>query len=74
MLTFYHELTIELPENTSINKYTIKLVKGKQPPYGSIYSRKLVELETLKIDIKPHLKTRFIWSSKSPVGVSILFN
>ncbi len=51
---------MELPENISINKYTIELVKGKQPPYGPIYALSPVELETLKAYIKTHLKTKFI--------------
>ncbi len=65
---------MELPENTSMNEHTIKLVKDKQPPYGPIYSLGLVELETLKTYIKTHLKTGFIRPSKSPTGVSIFFD
>ena len=33
---FSFDLAMELPENTGINKHTIKLEKGKQPSYGSI--------------------------------------
>ena len=33
-----------------------------------------MELETLKTYIKTHLKTGFIWPSKSPAGAPILFN
>ncbi len=51
---------MELPKNTSINKYAIKLVEDKQPPYGSIYALNPVKLETLKTYIKTHLKTGFI--------------
>ena len=47
-------------ENTGTNEYVIKLVEGKQPSYGPIYSLELVELETLKTDIETYLKTRFI--------------
>ncbi len=51
---------MELPENTGMNEHAIELVEGKQPPYGPIYAFSLVELETLKIYIKTHLKTEFI--------------
>ena len=63
-----------LPEHTELNKHAINLENGKQPPYGPIYSLGLVELETLKTYIKTHLKTGFIWPSKSPTGAPILFN
>ncbi len=33
---FLFDLAMELPENTGINEHAIKLVKGKQPPYGPI--------------------------------------
>ena len=65
---------MELPENTGINKHAIELQDGKQPPYGSIYSLKLVKLETLKTYIETNLKTGFIGPSKSPGGTSILFD
>lgn len=45
---FFYDLAVELPENTGINKYAIKLEKSKQPLYRSIYSLKPVKLETLK--------------------------
>ena len=51
---------MELPENTSINKHAIKLVKGKELPYGPIYKLGLVELEILKAYLETHLKTAFI--------------
>ncbi len=57
---FSPELVMELPENTGINKYAIKLINGKQPLYGLIYALSLVELKTLKIYIETHLKTGFI--------------
>ena len=57
---FSFDLAIELPENISINKRAIKLQEVKQLPYRPIYSLKLIELETLKIYIKTHLKTGFI--------------
>ena len=65
---------MELPENTGINKHTIELQNGKQPPYGPIYSPGPVELETLKTYIETHLKTGFIQPSKSPAGAPILFD
>ena len=43
------DLAIELPKNTSINKYTIELENGKQPFYGPMHSLGPVELDTLKI-------------------------
>ena len=57
---FSLDLAMELPENTSINKHTIELEVGKQPPYGPIYSLELVELKTLKTYIKTNLKSGFI--------------
>ena len=64
----------ELPENTGINEYAIKLGDGKQPFFELIYSLGLVELETLKIYIKTNLANGFIWPSKSLVGALILFS
>lgn len=57
-----------------MNKYTIKLINGKQFPYKPIYTLNPVELEILKIYIKTHLKTEFLWASKSPADASILFD
>ena len=71
---FLFDLAIELSENTGINEYAIKLVEGKQPPNGSIYSLGLVELETLKTYIETYLKTGFIWPFKSPASAPIFFN
>ncbi len=51
---------MELPKNTDMNEHAIKLIEGKQPPYGPLYALNLVELETLKTYIKTHLKTGFI--------------
>lgn len=56
----FFKLAIEFPKNTSINKLTIKLINGKQLSYMSIYVFSL-EVETLKIYIKPRQKTKFIW-------------
>ena len=71
---FLAKYVAELPENTKINKYTIALEESKQPLFGSIYSLKLVELETLKTYIKTNLANGFIWPSKSPVKAPILFD
>lgn len=65
---------MELSENIGINRHTIKLVEGKQPPYYLIYILNLVELETLKAYIETHLKTDFIQPSKSLVGAPIFFD
>ncbi len=71
---FFLKLVIELPENTGMNEHAIELINGKQPSYGPIYILSLVELETLKTYIETHLKTDFIWPSKSLAGAPILFN
>ena len=63
-----------LPERTELNKHAINLEKGKQSPYGLIYSLGLVELETLKTYIETHLKTGFIRPSKSPANALLLFD
>ena len=63
-----------LPEQTELNKHAIKLVDGKQPPYGPIYSLGPVKLETLKTYIETHLKTRFIRPFKSLAGALILID
>ena len=63
-----------LPERIKLNGHAIDLENGKQLPYGPIYSLDLVELETLKTYIKTHLKTGFIWPSKSPASALIFFD
>lgn len=65
---------MELTENIGINKYAIKLVKGKELLYGSLYSLGPVELEILKVYIETHLKTGFIRSFKFPISAPILFD
>ena len=62
-----------LPEQTD-NEHAIELEGDKQPPYGPIYSLGPVELKTLKTYIETHLKTGFIWPSKSPAGTFFLFH
>ena len=57
-----------------MNEHAIKLINGKQPPYGPIYICSLVGLGTLKTYIKAHLKTWFMRSFKSSANASILFN
>lgn len=71
---FLFDYVMELSKNININEYTIKLIEGKQLLYGLIYSLGLVKLKTLKIYIENYLKTGFIWPSKSPIDVFILFN
>ena len=64
----------ELPENTGMNEYIIKLEKTKQPTFSPIYSLKFVELETLKTYIKTIIANNFIRPFKSPAGAPIFFN
>ena len=71
---FSAEYIVELPENTKMNKHIIKLEKGKQPPFRSIYSLRLVELETLKTYLKTNLANGFIRLFKSPIRASIVFD
>ena len=71
---FLEEKALVLSEQTEFNSHAIKLEKSKQPTYWPIYSLGPVELETLKTYIETHLKTEFIWPSKSLVGASILFD
>ena len=71
---FSSKLTAELPEHTGINDQAIELENAKRSPYDPIYSRKPVELETLKAYIETNLANGFIKPFKLPTGVSILFN
>ena len=64
----------ELPENTGINEYAIKLEEGKQPPFGPIYNLGRIELEMLKTYIKANLANSFIRPSKSSARAFILFD
>lgn len=57
---FFFDLIMKFFKNTNINKYTIKLVNGKQLFYGPIYTLRLVKLETVKTYIKTHLKAKYI--------------
>ena len=58
---FSKKLVEVLLEQTDNNKYTIKSVNAKQPPYRPIYSLSLVELKPLKTYIKTNLANSFIW-------------
>ena len=49
---FSAEYAVELPENTGMNEYAIKLEEGKQPLFEPIYSLGPIELEILKTFIK----------------------
>ena len=69
---FSAENAVELPENTGINEYAIKLEESKQASFGPIYSLGPVELETLKTYIKINLANGFIQPSKFPVRAPIL--
>ena len=72
---FSLDLASELPEYTGNNNHAIELVNGcQQPPYGSIYSLRLVGLEILKAYIKTNLTYGFIRPCKSPAGAPILFD
>lgn len=71
---FSVEKTLMLLEQIKLSEHTIKLEDDKQLFHRPIYSLGVVKLETLKTYIESHLKTGFIWSSKSLVGTLILFN
>ena len=51
---------VELPKNTKINDYTIKLEKDNQQFFSPIYSLELVELKIFKTYIKINLVNNFI--------------
>ena len=71
---FLVKYIVELLEYTKINDHAIKLKKGKQLLFKSIYSLELIKLEILKIYIKTNLANSFIWLFKSSVGIFILFD
>ena len=71
---FFGKLAAELSEHTKINDHAIKLVNGQEPPYGSIYSLSLMELEILKAYIENNLANGLIRPSKSPARAFILFD
>ena len=49
-----------LSERIKANKHVIKLEKGKQPPYGPIYSLEPIELKILITYIETNLANGFI--------------
>lgn len=57
---FSEKNVLMLSKWIDFNQQVIQLEKSKQPPYGTIYSLAPIELETLKIYIKTHLKTRLV--------------
>ena len=71
---FLAENVAELSENTGINEHAIELEKGKQPPFGPIYSLSPGDLETLKTYIETNLANGFIRPSKSSAEAPILFD
>lgn len=71
---FSPDLVIKFQEITKINKYVIELVEGKQLLYRSIFSLRLVKLETFKPYIETEFKTVFIWLSKLLSRAFILFD
>ncbi len=71
IISYYCKTTIGA---TGMNEHVIELIDGKQPRYRLIYALSLVELETLKTYIETHLRTGFIWLSKSLVWAPILFD
>lgn len=63
---FSEEAVAKLLKHTRINDHYIDLEEGKQPPYGPIYSLRLVKLKMLKTYIENNLKNSFI-SHSSPL-------
>lgn len=57
-----------------MNKYIIKLIEKKLPPYEFIYTLNLLKLKTVKVYIKTHLKIVFIQYSKYLIYTSIIFD
>ena len=62
-----------LTERTRGNEHAMELEKGKQPPYGPIFSLGPVEFKTLKTYIETNLVNGFIQASKSLAIAPILF-
>ncbi len=71
---FSSKLAVELLKHMEINNHTIKLIDDRQPPYGPIYSLRLVKLEILKAYIKNNLANGFIRPSKSLARTPIFFD
>ena len=71
---FLVENIVKLSKNIGINKDTIKLKEDKQLSFGSIYSLRLIKLETLKTYIKTNLANNFICSNKFLTKAFIFFD
>lgn len=71
---FSKENAIKFLEYIKIDDHVIKIEKGKQLLFSSIYSLGLVNLEILKTYFKTNLANNFIRPSKSPAKVLILFD
>ena len=69
---FKKKLAKVLPERIGINKHSIKLVNGKQPSYGLIYSLDLMDFQIFKTYIKTNLANNFIWYPNFPASALIL--
>ena len=68
------ENAMEISENTGMNEHIIKRKKDNQLPFGLIYNLSPVMLKTLKTYIETNLANGFIWLSKFPASVPILFD
>ena len=53
--------------------HDIKLIDGKVPPFGPLYSMSRTELQTLKEWLEENLKKGFIRPSSSPAASPVLF-
>lgn len=70
---FSLDLVAELSEHIKINVHTNELINSQQLLYGSIYSLRPVELETLKTYIETNLANGCIKPFKSSADALILF-
>ena len=61
------------PKWTRVNKHAIKLEQSKKPPYGPIYSLKLVKLKIFKTYIEINLANGFISALTLPANAPMLF-
>ena len=71
---FSFDLAFEFFKHTGINNHIIELVDGQQPPYGLIYSLRLIELVTVKTYIETNLANEFIRLYKSLAGTFIFID
>ena len=70
---FLKESANILSEQSKVNKYAIKLAKGKKLAYKPIYNLELMRLEIFNTYIKTNLVNSFIRVSKLLTGAPILF-